>query len=331
MQATFSLFPWDVDGDPEAARWLAARGVRRVALAATYHAARAATPRHPRHRIVNIDASASYLADPAPLPRGTASFDRARDDLETAGVTVDAWVVLGHVDHSRPDIPRVVDAFGTELPHAICLRSPEALEYVDATLDAVQRAGSAGLVVEGASWSGAGHASMHDKVSAAGLDLEALSWCFCGRCCEVASVDPAEVRASLTRHRPVDPALAEGIRRSRREAAAHVRARVLDKARRAGIRRVIFHPDPDSETAVAGDTLADAWGGAADALRQLMDGSAHGAYVTILSDPRPTASQLRAAWSMLAAAGSRELLVYHAGLASTPRLTAALTALKGIA
>ncbi|MEV5069501.1 hypothetical protein MRBLMI12_001075 [Microbacterium sp. LMI12-1-1.1] len=53
------------------------------------------------------------------------------------------------------------------------------------------------------------------------------------------------------------------------------------------------------------------------------------AHVTILNDPAPTATELTDAWAALQA-GANELLVYRAGLASTSRLDAALTAVKGI-
>lgn len=329
MRVTFSLFPWDIDGDPTAAAWLADRGVAQVALAATYHATRAASPRHPAHRIVHIDHSASYLADPRPLPRGVASYERARDDLTRAGVRVSGWVVLGHLEGARPDIPRVVDAFGTVSRHAICLRSPEALDYATETVQALARAGSDQVVVEGASWSNLGHASLHDKVGAADLDAEALSWCLCARCATAADVDPAHVRAVLRNNAPVPADIADRVRRARAEAANGFRSRVLKAAAATGITDVLFHPDPD-QSAPRGNTLADAWQGTASAVARLRAGSAQGAYVTILNDPPPTAAELTDAWAALQAAGASDLLVYHAGLASTSRLDAALTAVKGI-
>lgn len=329
MRVTFSLFPWDIDGDPAAAAWLAGRGVDQVALAATYHATRAATPRHPAHRIVHVDQSASYLEDPGPLPRGDASYERARDGLTRAGVRVSAWVVLGHVEGARPDIPRVVDAFGTVSRHAICLRSPEALDFAVATLQSVARAGSDRVVVEGASWSNLGHASLHDKTTAANLDVEALSWCLCPRCATAADADPAQVRAALRCHATIPADTADRVRSARSDAANSFRSRVLQEATASGISGVLFHPDPD-QLAPLGHTLADAWQNTASAVAQLRDAAAHGAYVTILNDPAPTATELTDAWAALQAAGANELLVYHAGLASTSRLDAALTAVKGI-
>ncbi|MGW8482432.1 hypothetical protein ACWGJP_04795 [Microbacterium sp. NPDC055903] len=330
MRTIFSLFPWDVEGDPDAPRWLAERGVTDVALAATYHAARAATPRHPRHRVVDVETSSSYLADSSFLPPGHASFERARDRLVDEGIAVHAWVVLAHLDGARADIPRVVDAFGTPLRHALCLRSPQARGYVDATIDAVARTGAASWIVEGASWAGLGHASLHDKIAAGGLDIEALSWCFCARCSAAAGVDAAEVRGALTSGEPLDPRTANGIRAARRAAADELRRHVLESADRHGVTSILFHPDPEATEAPRGATLADAWGGPDRAIAELRAGRAQGAYVTILDDPRPDAEALRGAWSALRDAGAQDLLIYHAGLASTPRLDAALAARKGL-
>ncbi|MGL4256203.1 MAG: hypothetical protein ACRCSL_07695, partial [Microbacterium sp.] len=216
-----------------------------VALAATYHGARAATPRHPAHQIVHLDHSASYLDVPAPLPRGRFSFERARDDLAAAGVRVSAWVVLSHLEGARGDIPRVVDAFGTESRHALCLRSPEALEFAAETVQSVARAGSDRLIVEGASWSNLGHASLHDKIVAADLNTQALSWCLCQRCASAADVDPGQVRDALRRHEPVPADAAERVRAARRDAADGFRSQVLHTATASGITDVLFHPDPN--------------------------------------------------------------------------------------
>jgi len=54
-------YPWDVAGDPRAAERLAALGLNEVTLAAVYHATRAVTPRHPRHRFVTAERTAAYV------------------------------------------------------------------------------------------------------------------------------------------------------------------------------------------------------------------------------------------------------------------------------
>jgi hypothetical protein len=65
VRAWANLYPWDVAGDPAAADRIAGLGLTGVTLAAAYHAVRAVTPFHPRHRIVTRDAAVYYRADPA--------------------------------------------------------------------------------------------------------------------------------------------------------------------------------------------------------------------------------------------------------------------------
>src|SRR5258708_18702841 len=65
MRAWANLYPWDVDGDPAAPDRIAGLGLAGVTLAAAYHAVRAVTPLHPRHRIVTRDAAVYYRADPS--------------------------------------------------------------------------------------------------------------------------------------------------------------------------------------------------------------------------------------------------------------------------
>ena len=105
MLVSAFLFPWDVDDDPAAPDRIAGLGLDEVVLAAAYHAVRAVTPFHPRHRIVTRDAAVYYRTDPARWrgaalrpaeadPRG--SFERAAARLRAAGLRVSAWAVLAH-------------------------------------------------------------------------------------------------------------------------------------------------------------------------------------------------------------------------------------------
>jgi hypothetical protein len=52
------VYPWDVNGDPEAPARIAALGTAQVTLASAYHSTRALTPRHPRHRVVTAEHAA---------------------------------------------------------------------------------------------------------------------------------------------------------------------------------------------------------------------------------------------------------------------------------
>jgi hypothetical protein len=64
VKASAFVYPWDVNGDPQAPARIAALGVEQVTLAAAYHSTRALTPRHPRHRIVTAEhAAVLYPAD----------------------------------------------------------------------------------------------------------------------------------------------------------------------------------------------------------------------------------------------------------------------------
>lgn len=324
MRATFSLYPWDLDG-PEDAHRLHDRGIDAVALASTYHAARAVTPRSARQRLVHAPTSASYVPG-GPLPRAPYEWSDARDWLAAADVRVDSWVVLAHLDGALPDIPRVVDAFGTTLDHAPCLRSGDWLDAADAILDAALAAGPDGLVVEGAAWAGAQHGSLHEKSGGADLEAEQwelLSWCCCEACRGAAGIPDlaALVRGHLTGERALDDSVCAAVQRTRRDAALEFRDRVSARARAGGIGRLVFHPDAPTAHADAELLLVDAWASTPDA-RDLapIDGVARGAYVTILGDTAPD-------WSRLD--GADELLVYHAGIASDARLDAALEALKG--
>ena len=102
-------YPWDIVGDPAAPERLAALGVDAVALAASYHSTRAATPLHPAHRVLDVPHSALYLPVRAeawgrlvpprpPGPRRTLTCSRS-DALRAAGLKVYAWTVLTHNAH----------------------------------------------------------------------------------------------------------------------------------------------------------------------------------------------------------------------------------------
>ena len=58
MKASAFVYPWDVNGDPEAPARIAGLGVAQATLASAYHSTRALTPRHPRHRIVTAEHAA---------------------------------------------------------------------------------------------------------------------------------------------------------------------------------------------------------------------------------------------------------------------------------
>ncbi|MEJ8646276.1 hypothetical protein WKI68_43585 [Streptomyces sp. MS1.HAVA.3] len=61
VTATGYAYPWDFAGDPAATDRAHEAGVETVAVAANYHSTRAATPLHPRHRLVDAEHAACYL------------------------------------------------------------------------------------------------------------------------------------------------------------------------------------------------------------------------------------------------------------------------------
>ena len=367
MRATFSLYPWDVEGDPRSAGVLRDLGVERVALAATYHAARVATPRHPDRRIVELPHSASYVAAPTPLPRGEFSFERARDALEAVGIVVDPWVVVNHLDGAAPDVPRVVTAFGDRVGHAACLSQAATRRYVTDLLGAVLPLAQGGRVVlEAVGWQGLGHGSAHDKLLGADFtarDVELLSLCLCDACLTAAGLGGsarAVVRAGVgavtaaAGEPGIAPAVERGtaagsrqdgdlaavlgaLRAARRATLAAVRRDAFDAAARAGIAEVrLSRSDADGDPAAEG-VLVDCWGDVDAAVGRFdglgRPGGLDGAPATRVGYVEVLARDLAGLdddWRRLAAAGADELHVYHAGLASTPRVERAVRAAAAI-
>ncbi|MGI8880306.1 MAG: hypothetical protein ACR2KJ_07335 [Jatrophihabitans sp.] len=212
------LYPWDIAGDELAADRVAAMGVDSVVLAAAYHAVRAVTPRHPRHRIVTAAEAAVYFpldpldwqgarVRPAEFPHDHDSFGSAVDAVRAAGPRVRAWVVLMHnatVGARHPDLV-VRNAFGDRYPWALCPSHPEVVQYaVSVARSAACRPGVSGIELESCGWYGVGHGSSHDKVSgipASGIDEVLMSLCFCTACAAAygaTGIDAVELRRRVT-------------------------------------------------------------------------------------------------------------------------------------
>jgi hypothetical protein len=218
MRAWANLYPWDVDGDPAAADRIAGLGLTGVTLAAAYHAVRAVTPFHPRHRIVTRDAAVYYRADPsrwrgiAPqrlrpaVARPAGSFERAAARLRARGLAVTAWAVVTHNDRLGAVVPSaaVRNAFGDPYPWALCLASPAVREYAITLAGEVAALPEADAVeFEACGWYGVEHLSAHDKTAGA-ADGAAAQWllsvCFCAACRReyaAAGADPRWLAASV--------------------------------------------------------------------------------------------------------------------------------------
>ncbi|GAA4012574.1 hypothetical protein [Streptomyces plumbiresistens] len=202
MKASTFVYPWDVNGDPEAAERIAALGVRQATLAAAYHSTRALTPRHPRHRIVTAEhAAVLYPTDDRwegrtlrPYAAGDwapgDAFGEAAAALAAAGLEVHTWVVLAHNSRLGADHPdtSVVNAYGDRYPWAPCIAQPATRAYlVDLAAEAAVRPGARGTELESLGWYGLQHLHAHDKTGGVGLGDAGqylMALCFCPACQE---------------------------------------------------------------------------------------------------------------------------------------------------
>ncbi|WP_327716367.1 hypothetical protein OG381_13600 [Streptomyces sp. NBC_00490] len=218
MKASTFVYPWDVNGDPEAAARIAALGVRQVTLASAYHSTRALTPRHPRHRIVTAEhASVLYPTDDrwrgrelSPYPAGDwapgDAFGEAAAALTEAGLEVHTWVVLAHNSRLGAEHPdtSVVNAYGDRYPWAPCIAQPATRAYlVDLAAEAAVRPGARGTELESLGWYGLQHLHAHDKTGGVGLGdagMYLMALCFCAVCREgyaAQGLDAGELAAAV--------------------------------------------------------------------------------------------------------------------------------------
>ncbi|MFJ4949132.1 hypothetical protein [Streptomyces sp. NPDC088760] len=200
MKASAFVYPWDVNGDPEAPARIAGLGVEQVTLAAAYHSTRALTPRHPRHRIVTAE-YAAVLYPPGdrwagrglrPYPAGRwapgNAYGEAAEALAAAGLEVHTWVVLAHNSRLGAEHPdtSVVNAYGDRYPWAPCIAQPATRAYlVDLAAEAAVRPGAHGTELESLGWYGLQHLHAHDKTAGVGLGDAGqylMSLCFCPSC-----------------------------------------------------------------------------------------------------------------------------------------------------
>ena len=200
MKASTFVYPWDVNGDPEAAGRIAALGVQQVTLASAYHSTRALTPRHPRHRIVTAE-HAAVLYPPDGRWEGRAlrpyaagdwapgdAYGEAAAALTGAGLEVHTWVVLAHNSRMGAEHPgtSVVNAYGDRYPWAPCIAQPATRAYlVDLAVEAAVRPGARGTELESLGWYGLQHLHAHDKTGGVGLGdagMYLMALCFCPAC-----------------------------------------------------------------------------------------------------------------------------------------------------
>ncbi|KOG89619.1 hypothetical protein [Streptomyces varsoviensis] len=221
MIASAFLYPWDIVGDPDAARRVAELGVQRVTLASAYHSTRALTPRHPARRIVTARHAAVLYPPDADRWRGRElrpyeqswvagadPFGEAASALADAGLDVHTWVVLAHNSRLGDEHPHtsVRNAYGDRYPWAPCIARPDVRTYlVDLAAEAATRPGATGTDLESCGWYGLAHLHAHDKTGGVELDGAGqylMSLCFCDACAAgyaEHSVDAEELRATVVR------------------------------------------------------------------------------------------------------------------------------------
>ncbi|WP_447006467.1 hypothetical protein ACRAKI_08310 [Saccharothrix isguenensis] len=198
------LYPWDVVGDPSAVDRVASLGVDAVALAASYHTVRAATPFHPERRMVDARHAALYLPVREEAWRGKRlaparpswvdgdnSYGEASDALRAAGLPVYAWTVLTHssrLGEANPDVV-VRNAFGDLYPYALCPSNDDVVEYARTLVSEVLELGRPdGIVLEACGPLGFFHGGHHEKTDGAdwsAVQQKLLSLCFCTACADL--------------------------------------------------------------------------------------------------------------------------------------------------
>ncbi|MGW2158625.1 hypothetical protein [Nonomuraea sp. NPDC001699] len=211
------VYPWDIVGDPSAPARLADLGVDVIALAASYHSTRAATPYHPEHRVLDVPHPAFYLpirprawsrlVPAAPTWTPPDAYLQAQTALRKAGLKVHAWTVLTHNSYLGTRFPdlTVRNAFGDPYPYALCPAHEDVLAYCETLVtEILTLAEPDGLILEACGPMGFGHQSVHEKTSGADwtpTDADLLSLCFCTACAPQYPPETA-ARARTTIDRP---------------------------------------------------------------------------------------------------------------------------------
>ncbi|GAB3615650.1 hypothetical protein GCM10027416_02070 [Okibacterium endophyticum] len=348
------LYPWDVLDDDMVAR-LTRLGTRRVAMAAYYHAVRAATPRHQGHRFVDAAWSALYVDTtrhgvlPLEAPAWTArnAFTLARRRLNDAGIAASAWITPTHADPRRPGTTaaRVVDAFGTVHQHALCPVTADVEDLIERVVTSVVDAGTDGLVIEAVGQLGIDHAHLHDKTVGADWsddERRLLSICFCAACRDARGSDSTAwlreiVRDALSgRVAPAEALsmVAELVLPLREKTTRRIWGRIR---RAAGSHPQAVHvtddpwatgpSTPAGWVPGASTVIAPGWhrgdSASLSRIREAVPDARLAAYVTVLPPTEPRTDSFRRHIGSLVDMGVEELHLYHLGLASNTRLALA--------
>jgi hypothetical protein len=357
VKSVVHAYPWDLIGDPDAVARYQGLGVDAIALAASYHTVRAATPLHPSHRLVDARHAAFYLpvreanfgrlvpAEPSWMD-GSDSFGEAAALVRAAGLPVYAWTVLTHnsrLGDLHPDVT-VVNAFGDRYPYALCTAQPDVVEYTSVLVSEVLELGAPdGIILEAAGPLGFFHGGHHEKTDGTDwnpVQQKLLSLCFCSSCTTLYA-DPDALREAV--RAGVD------VRSVRTGVVRSLRSRLVSEIRAAAPSvRIGMHVTADPWgtgpfATVAGGLGADVdvlttmcWPGpevavpGIEALRAAAPDTRIAAYVLGLPPKPADGAALSKEWLAYLDAGVEEFHLYHGGLASAARLEALREAVTAV-
>lgn len=354
---TAYAYPWDLLGDPAVFERARAVGATRIAVAAVYHAVRAATPQHPLHAVVDAPTSMDFVgggisANGLTVAAGPAdaTFGAAAKACRRAGFGVAAWTVLNHIDGQSSPEDTVCNAFGDRYSHALCPRSAKTQEFAMAVTEHVASVAD-DLVLEATGQLGADHQHTHDKTGHIWEDPwvhRALSWCFCTWCREAMrerGEEPndlaAQVRRSVRGGAHPDASTTDLLDELRVQAGTSLLGRVVSRARARGVSRLAVHGAPGAPTGAAtaldpasvDEWVIPAWDEPATAAARVVAAREHSgdvplaAYVSTLT-AASTVDRLNASFRAITAAGAQGIHLYHLGLATAARWEAAVEALR---
>ncbi|MDT7723573.1 MAG: hypothetical protein QOI21_149 [Actinomycetota bacterium] len=202
MRVVGYAYPWDILDAPGFVDRARELEVDEVAVAVSYHSARAATPWSPsgtsvvaRHaalyRPVREEAWRDAKLRPA-APDWVSVPDSAGDAvrvLNAAGIPAAAWIVLTHNSLLGTEFPEyaVRNCFGESYPWALCPSQPEVQAYaVTLTAECLEGLDFASVLLEACGPLGAVHQHQHEKTDGVWSPAVArlLSVCCCTACAD---------------------------------------------------------------------------------------------------------------------------------------------------
>ncbi|MEU8889944.1 hypothetical protein [Streptomyces sp. NPDC048442] len=202
MRVVGYAYPWDILDAPGFVDRAGELGVDEVAVAVSYHSARAATPWSPAGTSVLARHAALYRPvrekawRDAPLrpaaPDWASVPDSAGDAvrvLNAAGVPAAAWIVLTHDSRLGTQFPQyaVRNCFGESYPWALCPSQPQVRAYAATlTAECLEGLDVASVLLEACGPLGAVHQHQHEKTDGVWSPAVArlLSVCCCTACAD---------------------------------------------------------------------------------------------------------------------------------------------------